>query len=260
MVRYGLIGWPICHSFSPEYFEKKFNEMGIEGEYKLYPIPNIADLPGLLRETKDLDGLNVTHPYKEQVLPYLHKISEDALEIGAVNVIKIKYDEHESLKLEGYNSDWQAFQTSIRPLLNPHIKSSLVLGTGGASRAVCHALQKEGIRVLKVSRTAKGSKTINYEALTKNIIEENKLIVNATPLGMYPDIMTAPQLPYEYLTAEHICYDLVYNPELTEFMKLSAKMGATVKNGLEMLHLQADISYEIWNNIRHNVMERRDPE
>lgn len=244
---YGLIGYPLGHSFSAKYFAEKFLIEDIHETYKLFPIPRIDNLEGLIIENPDLRGLNVTIPYKKSVMDYLNSISEDAKAIGAVNVVKISRQEKDRMPyLSGYNTDWEGFSTSLRPLLRSNIKKALILGTGGASAAVAYALKRLGIEYAFVSRNAKDD-AIPYRLLDKDIISEHLLIVNTTPLGMYPDISSCPDIPYEFLTSSHICYDLVYNPEITEFMRKASLKGATVKNGLEMLFRQAELSWEIWN-------------
>lgn len=239
---YGLIGKPLGHSFSANFFNKKFANEEIPEHYKLFPLDSIELLPQLLGSHPDLKGLNVTIPYKQQVIPFLAELDKDAAEIGAVNVIKIREDG----SLKGYNSDAIGFRDSITPLLRPHMKRALVLGTGGASKAVIHVLRQLGFEVLNVSRKAKED-IISYDQLTPEIISTHHVIVNTTPLGMWPGIDEAPSIPYHLLTPDHLCYDLVYNPEETAFMHRAAKFGATVKNGLEMLHGQAIAAWEIWN-------------
>lgn len=239
---YGLIGKPLGHSFSANFFNKKFANEEIPEHYKLFPLDSIELLPQLLGSHPDLKGLNVTIPYKQQVIPFLAELDKDAAEIGAVNVIKIREDG----SLKGYNSDAIGFRDSITPLLRPHMKRALVLGTGGASKAVIHVLRQLGFEVLNVSRKAKED-IISYDQITPEIISTHHVIVNTTPLGMWPEIDEAPSIPYHLLTPDHLCYDLVYNPEETAFMHRAAKFGATVKNGLEMLHGQAIAAWEIWN-------------
>lgn len=250
MVNLGLIGRRLGHSYSADYFSEKFRREGIEGVYRLYPLEEIGDLRGLLDSHPEIDGLNVTIPYKGSVIPLLDSVSEDAASIGAVNVIDILRDHDGTRRLHGYNSDWKGFADSLIPMLDAKCRKAIVLGTGGASKAVSYALKRLGIDVLKVSRTpaGKGDGTLAYSALTPEIIAESRIVVNTTPLGMYPDTETKPDIPYEALTHEHICYDLVYNPEETAFMKECSIHGARVKNGLEMLHRQADIAHEIWKH------------
>lgn len=246
---YGLIGYPLDHSFSKEYFSKKFNDLKINEEYNLFPIKNIVEIHKLITDySGQLRGLNVTIPYKESILNYLNGIETDADIIGAVNVIKISYN-NGIPALIGYNTDWQGFLASLTPLIigRTDINKALVLGTGGASKAVAYALNKSGIDCTFVSRNSfKGD--ITYPDLDSNIISSHKLIVNTTPLGTYPLIDTYPDIPYDMISNSHICFDLVYNPEKTEFLKKCESRGATIKNGLEMLHIQADLSWQIWRN------------
>lgn len=241
---YGLIGKKLGHSFSADFFNEKFRNEGLDEVYRLFPIPSVDDVTELIHSHPSLKGLNVTIPYKQQIVPLLDFVSEDAARIGAVNVVKVikKWDK---IFLEGYNSDWIGFRDSLQPLLSPEMRKALVLGTGGASRAVAYALESLGITVTKVSREKKEG-TLLYDELTPDIIREHLIIVNTTPLGMWPDIDTGPPLPYNAMTPSHLCYDLVYNPDETLFMKKSNQYGAVVKNGLEMLHLQAIAAWNIW--------------
>lgn len=241
---YGLIGNPIKHSFSADFFNSKFKREGIDEEYRLFQLEKIDDLKELLTEHKDLKGLNVTIPYKQQVIPYLDRLSDEAREIGAVNVIKISEGGH---RLKGFNSDAVGFRDSIKPLLRPHMRKALILGTGGASRAVEYVLRKEGLEVMKVSRKGKDG-LLSYSDMTQEVMSEFHVIVNTTPLGMWPKTDTCPDIPYSLLTPGHLCFDLVYNPETTLFMQKASEMGATVKNGLEMLHGQAIAAWKIWNS------------
>ncbi len=244
---YGLIGYPLGHSFSAQYFTEKFLREGLDECYKLFPIKDINSLSELVDGNKTLNGLNVTIPYKQAVIPFLDKISGDASEIGAVNVIKISRSENAAgTHLSGYNTDWKGFIESLEPMLHPHVKKALILGSGGASKAVVYGLKKRGIKPLIVSRS-KNSGDMTYDDIDKTIMSEHLLIVNTTPLGMFPETEAYPDIPYNFLTPDHICYDLIYNPEQTEFMHKSAAMGAEVKNGLEMLHIQAELSWKIWN-------------
>lgn len=244
---FGLIGYPLGHSFSAKYFAEKFKRENLNEQYCLFPLNEIKELDNLLEENVGLQGLNVTIPYKETVMTYLDELSPDASAIGAVNVIKIfKSNNGEKPYLKGYNTDWEGFSLSLSPLLTGNERKALVLGTGGASKAITYALSKLGIMPTLVSRRMQED-TITYEKLDKSIIEDNLLIVNTTPLGMFPHTESYPLIPYEHLTSRHICYDLVYNPLETEFMKRCAAMGATTKNGLEMLHIQAELSWKIWN-------------
>ncbi len=241
---YGLIGYPLRHSFSIDYFNHKFHAEDINAEYVNFEIEDIGDLMEIIAEEPRLNGLNVTSPYKEQVLPYMNHLDESAEVVGAVNVIKfVRQDK--GLELHGYNSDVMGFLRSVQPLINEERKQAMILGTGGAAKAVAHALRQLGVEVSFVSRQ-KTAHTIVYEEITKNMVHANKLIINATPLGKFPDVDKCPDFPYKFLTKEHLCYDLVYNPDETLFMKKSLQAGAQVKNGLEMLLLQAFESYSIW--------------
>ncbi len=245
---YGLIGYPLGHSFSKKYFTEKFKEENIDEIYNLFPIERIGEIDTLLDKYSELKGLNVTIPYKKDVISFLDDVSEDVKHIGAVNVICIVRDKNgNKIRLKGFNSDWIGFRDSLQPLLRPDVKSALVLGSGGASKAIVFALGRLGIKPTIVSRQH-GENRLTYDEISKDIMMENLLIVNTTPLGMYPEIDRCPAIPYHYLTENHICYDLVYNPEITKFMKLSQQNGATVKNGLEMLYRQADEAWNIWNS------------
>ena len=243
---YGLIGRKLGHSFSANYFNNKFRKEGINESYHLFQLSSIDEFPDLIERNTDLKGLNVTIPYKQEVMPFLSHISDEAKDIGAVNVIKISRNNGQPF-LEGYNSDCFGFENSLKPLLTPLIKNALILGTGGASKAVVYVLKKLGIHSTFVSRNPAANQ-LSYDDLTTDIIAENKLIVNTTPLGMYPDIESYPPIPYHCLTSDHLCYDLVYNPEKTEFLKKAEAAGAKIKNGLEMLELQAIGSWQIWNH------------
>ena len=243
---YGLLGYPLGHSFSRNFFNNKFEAENIDAEYMNFEIPDINMLNEVISEHYNLKGLNVTIPYKEQVLPFLDEIDNYAANIGAVNVVKI-IRENDKLKLKGYNSDIIGFCDSISPLLKPHMKKALILGTGGAAKAVYYGLKKLGIESQFVSRK-RNDKAISYMDITQKIIDEHHVIVNTTPLGMYPNVDESPDIPYELLTDKHLCYDLLYNPDETMFMKNAKVYVAETKNGLEMLLLQAFASYEIWNS------------
>ncbi len=242
---YGLIGYPLGHSFSQNYFNQKFESEGIDAEYVNFEIADISSLPDLISENQNLCGLNVTIPYKEKVLPYLDEIDSQAERIGAVNVIRIERRENGDIRLKGYNSDIIGFSDSIFPMLTETRRSALVLGTGGASKAISVGLKNMGLEVALVSRFKKDG-VLTYDELTEDIISDHKVIVNTTPLGMYPHIDSCPDIPYQYLTDQHLCYDLLYNPDVTLFMRKSAEYGAETKNGLEMLLLQAFASWSIW--------------
>lgn len=242
---YGLIGKKIGHSFSADFFNKKFQKEGINNSYQLFPLESIELLPKLLETHQDLEGLNVTIPYKVEVIPYLNDLSHDAKEMGAVNVIKISRKDGKTF-LKGYNSDCIGFRESLKPMLRSDIQKALILGTGGASKAVAYALKQLGIEYNFVSRTPSEGQ-LSYKDLSQEIIKNHLLIVNTTPLGMFPDVDSYPSIPYQFLTPRHVCYDVVYNPLETSFMKKSAQEGAIVSNGLAMLKLQALSAWDIWN-------------
>lgn len=245
MKKYGLIGYPLKHSFSRSYFNEKFQSENIDAEYVNFEIPSINEFPAVIEKNPDLQGLNVTIPYKEKVISYLDEIDKTAIPIGAVNVIKIIRQKGKT-KLIGYNSDIIGFTRSIEPLLEAHHKKALVLGTGGAAKAIYHGLKNLGIEPVYVSRH-KGPDILTYEELTPEIMAEYTVVVNCTPVGMYPKVDECPNIPYDCLTPNHLLYDLLYNPDITLFMKKGTAKGATVKNGLEMLLLQAFAGWEIWN-------------
>lgn len=241
MNTYGLIGYPLGHSFSRKFFTEKFEKEGIDAQYLNFEIPSIEEFPEIIKNNPELRGLNVTIPYKQQVMQYLHNISEEASAIGAVNVVRVR-DGH----LTGFNSDVIGFVNSIRPLLKPHHKKALILGTGGASKAIHYGLEKKlGMETLFVSRTAREG-MITYDDITPETLQAYHVIVNCSPVGMYPHVDECPALPYEAMNENNLLYDLVYNPLKTLFMKKGAEQGATVKNGLEMLHLQAIASWNFW--------------
>ena len=245
---YGLIGYRLGHSFSRDYFNHKFEEEGVNAHYVNFELDDIGEFMEVVSEYPNLCGLNVTTPYKEQVMPYLASLDPDAEAVGAVNVIKfIRDDKGELVELRGYNSDTIGFGRSMEALITPSRDKALVLGTGGAAKAVCHALRKLGVEPQLVSRQ-KSASTVTYEELTRAMVATAKIVVNATPVGMYPNVDECPDFPYRFLGKEHLCYDLIYNPDETLFMKRSREAGAKVKNGLEMLLLQAFASYEIWNS------------
>jgi shikimate dehydrogenase len=245
MKLFGLIGYPLGHSFSEKFFTEKFQKENIHACYKLFPIENIQLFHEILEKNPTIEGLNVTIPYKEQIVPYLDELDKTAAEIGAVNVIKIKKDVNQ-VKLIGYNSDIIGFEQSIRPLLTEHHKKALILGTGGASKGVAYVLKKLNIDYTFVSRN-KNVDCFTYEELNKEIINSHTLIVNCSPIGTYPNTQVCPNIPYEGLSKQHLLYDLIYNPEKTLFLKKGEMEGATIKNGLEMLHKQAISAWEIWN-------------
>ena len=245
-MKYGLIGYPLGHSFSRGYFNEKFKAEGIDAEYLNFEIPSIIEFNQVIEENPDLCGLNVTIPYKEQVINYLDELAPDARQIGAVNVIQIIRQSKGKVKLVGHNSDVIGFTQSIEPLLKPSHRKALILGTGGASKAVRHGLASLGIEPTYVSRTPKDPTFLTYEQLTPEVMASHTVIVNTTPVGMYPKVDHCPDIPYDLLTPDHLLYDLIYNPDETLFMKRGKAQGATVKNGLEMLLLQAFAAWEIW--------------
>lgn len=246
MKKFGLIGFPLGHSFSRNYFNKKFANEHIDAEYVNFEIPTIQDLKHVIDDEPEIHGLNVTIPYKQQVIPYLDNLDPAAKEIGAVNVIKFIREPQKELKLVGYNSDVIGFIQSIQPLLKPHHQKALILGTGGASKAVIYGLRKFGIQSVFVSRTKKEG-ILTYEELTPEVMQAHTVIVNSTPVGMFPHTDACPAIPYDCLTSQHLLFDLVYNPDETLFMKKGAAQGAVTKNGLEMLELQAIGAWNIWN-------------
>ena len=245
MKKYGLLGYPLGHSFSRNYFNQKFEAERIDAEYLNFEIPEIKEIKNVIKENPELNGLNVTIPYKEQVIPYLDDLDEDARLIGAVNVIKFSKGLFGKVKLKGYNSDIIGFKQSIEPLLKEHHRKALILGTGGASKAVFQGLKQLGVASTFVSRKAK-EYCITYEEITPKLMEQYTVIVNTTPLGMYPNVNACPDIPYDLLTSDHLLYDLLYNPDETLFMRKGKEKGAVVKNGLEMLLLQAFAAWEIW--------------
>ncbi len=246
MDKYGLIGFPLGHSFSISYFNERFQNEGIQAKYYNFEIPTLDDFIEIVDSNPELRGLNVTIPYKEKVIPYLDEISPEAEAIGAVNVIRVTHKGNKTI-LKGFNSDVIGFTRSIEPLIQPEYhKKALILGTGGASKAINYGLKSLGLATKFVSRTPREGQ-FTYDDITPDIIREYNVIINCTPLGMYPKVESFPQLPYEAMDCKTILYDLIYNPDQTLFMQKGAKQGATVKNGLEMLLLQAFASWEFWN-------------
>jgi shikimate dehydrogenase len=239
---YGLIGFPLGHTFSPGYFNAKFAREETDAEYKAFPLSTVNELLQLPELYPHLSGLNVTTPYKEQVIALLDECDEVAATIGAVNCIKITDG-----KTKGYNTDIIGFEQSLRPLLSACIDKAIVLGTGGAARAVRYVLDKNQIPNISVSREGKED-AITYSEMTHEIMDSHKLVINTTPLGMYPYAESYPPIPYDALSAEHLLYDLVYNPALTTFMQKGKQHGAMIKNGMEMLEIQAEASWAIWNS------------
>lgn len=241
MEKYGIIGNPLGHSFSKGFFTEKFAREGIDAQYLNFQISKIGKITDVLKDNPELRGLNVTIPYKTEVIPFLDEMSEEASVIGAVNVIQIRNGH-----LKGFNSDIIGFTRSIQPLLKPHHKKALILGTGGASKAIRVGLTRLGLEWKYVSRTPREG-MITYDDITAETLREYEVIVNCSPVGMFPKVDECPAIPYEFLTADNLLYDLIYNPETTLFMRKGALQGAVVKNGLEMLHLQAIASWKFWN-------------
>ena len=237
MRHFGIIGYPLHHSFSAKYFSEKFEREGIEAEYSLYPV-GIEDLRFKIEDLFDrLDGMNVTMPYKQTIIPYLERLDETAEAVGAVNVV------HQRV---GYNTDCIGFMESIKPLLRSTDRKALVLGTGGASKAVCYGLKQLGVTPTLVSRTPKDG-MIGYNDLTEAVMTEHTIIVNCTPLGMVPDTESFPPIPYELISARHLLFDCIYNPEETVFLRQGRAQGAKTQNGIEMLYGQAKAAWAIWN-------------
>ena len=244
MDQYGLIGYPLGHSFSKKYFSEKFKREKIQAEYLNFEIESISNLKDLLQTHPQLQGLNVTIPYKKEILPFLNRIDSEAKKIGAVNTIKISR-EGSQIKLKGYNTDIIGFEDSLKNHLKPHHDKALILGTGGASLAVKFILDKLNIPFKFVSR-GENPNAITYESLSAKAMKEHTLIINCTPLGTFPNVDEAPEIPYEELSDKHFLFDLVYNPAETLFMKLGKERGATVQNGLPMLEGQAEAAWDIW--------------
>lgn len=241
---FGLIGYPLSHSFSKNYFTQKFEaERHADCRYELFPIANIQKLPELLQQHPYLVGLNVTIPYKQQVLAYLHDTSSLPDTLQACNCIRIRNG-----VLEGFNTDAIGFEHSLVPLLQPHHERALILGNGGASQAVMYVLQKLNIPFEVVSRKLHEGSTMTYDDLTFSMMRQHQLIINTTPLGTYPNVQECPPIPYDALTDKHLLYDLVYNPEVTTFMAQGVTRGAAVKNGYDMLVGQAEAAWRIWNS------------
>jgi shikimate dehydrogenase len=241
--QFGLIGKNISYSFSIKYFTEKFT-LGnlVDFTFDNFDIQSIEHLPKIIANNPDLKGLNVTIPYKESVIPYLNKLSQNAAKIGAVNVIRFT----KKGKLKGYNSDYYGFLKSLKPLLQPHHKKALILGTGGAAKAVAFALDKLEILYTFVSREEK-SGMIDYDRINATTFDNYQIIINCTPIGTSPNSEEFPPIPYNFFTEKHIAFDLIYNPEETQFLKKAKKKGAITKNGYEMLELQAEKAWRIWN-------------
>ncbi|MGG6232247.1 shikimate dehydrogenase family protein [Tenacibaculum sp. SDUM215027] len=243
---YALVGKNISYSFSRGYFTEKFEKLDLKNhEYINFDIQSIHELPQKIKENKkQLKGMNVTIPYKLDVFNFLDRIDKKALKVGAVNTIKIT----KKGRLKGYNTDVYGFKKSLKPLLKKHHKKALILGTGGASKAVAFVLENLGMKYKYVSRTPEGKKQISYQDINKELIESYSVIINCTPLGTHPNVENCPDIPYEFLTDKHLLYDLIYNPSETIFLRRGKEQGTTIKNGLEMLELQAEKAWKIWSN------------
>ena len=245
MNKYGLIGFPLTHSFSKKFFTEKFKRESISAAYENFEIEKISRLTEIVEAETDLAGLNVTIPYKEQVIPFLDELDRAAEKVGAVNTIKI-IRKAQKIHLKGFNTDTWGFEISLKPLLREYHTKALILGTGGASKAIKFVLDKLNIEYISASIEELKNREIRYEDIDKKMMSDRLLVIHATPLGTYPKTDTFPPIPYEYISDEHLLFDLVYNPEMTEFLKKGRERGAIVKNGLEMLQQQALKSYEIW--------------
>ena len=243
MPNFGLIGKNISYSFSKSHFTEKFEKEDINYTYENFDIDEISQFPSIIKNHPELLGLNVTIPYKESIIPFLDELNEVAQDIGAVNTIKIE----SSGKLKGYNTDCYGFEKSIQPLLKPHHKSALILGTGGASKAVAHALRNLHIPFDFVSRQPNAEAKYTYIELDETIIKSAQIIINCTPIGTYPNVNECPDIPYDALTNEHLLYDLIYNPIQTKFLICGEIKGAAITNGLTMLELQAQKSWDLWS-------------
>ena len=243
MRKFGLIGKDISYSFSKTYFAEKFKKEDIKGaNYVNFDLQSIEEFPNIFENNPEVSGLNVTIPYKEAVIPYLDKLSKNAKAIGAVNTVKIS----KKGKLKGYNTDCYGFINSLKPLLETHHKKALILGTGGASKAIAFTFDELHIDYKYVSRT-KSSDNFTYDELDANILQQYQIIINCSPVGTHPNIGDCPKLPYEAITNQHLLFDLIYNPSETLFLKQGRKQGAKTSNGLKMLELQAEKAWEIWN-------------
>lgn len=248
MKLYGIIGNPLGHSFSPGFFNKKFREEGYtDCEYRPFQLRNIDEFPKLIEDHPDLVGLNVTSPFKESIFKYIDQVDRDAKLIGSVNTLKIQKSEH-GRKIFGFNTDTYGFEQSLKPYIKGLKTKALIIGTGGASKAVAYVFKKLGIGCEVVTRRPLKANHIVYWAVNKQIMEDHLIIVNATPMGMHPGMPEFPDIPYHYITPNHILFDLVYNPPKTRFLEFGEKAGATTINGMKMFELQALKSWEIWNS------------
>ncbi|MFC0876102.1 shikimate dehydrogenase family protein [Saccharicrinis sp. FJH2] len=248
MKTFGLLGYPLGHSFSKKYFTEKFEKEGLaDHEYVNFELDSIDRFPEILDYKHEVYGLNCTIPYKQQVMQYLDDIDDEAYEVGAVNTIKFIREESGRIELVGYNTDIIGFENSLMPMLSEKHKKALILGTGGASKAVKHVLTKNNITFVSASIEELQENEIGYDAIDETMIKDHLIIINATPLGTFPKVDACPDIPYNALTSDHVLFDLVYNPEITKFMSNGIEKGASVKNGLEMLHGQAEAAWKIWN-------------
>ncbi len=245
--RYGLIGYPLGHSFSQKYFTQKFNNLKIDAVYDLLPIQQISQLGNILDKYDDLCGFNVTIPHKQAVLSKLNSLSDEAALIKAVNTVKVTRSES-GLHLRGYNTDAPAFESELLEFTSGITGNALIFGTGGASAAVAYVLKKHGWEFKFVSRNPMRSDCIGYNSLTKDLLNENMLLVNTTPLGMFSEVTRSPDINYAFLGEKHFLFDLVYNPELTVFLERGQQQGAKIRNGLGMLHKQAEYAWSIWQD------------
>jgi shikimate dehydrogenase len=246
---FGLIGYPLSHSFSKKYFTEKFEKERLtDCRYELFPIESIEEFPDILQANPMLEGINVTIPYKKKVLTYLDSKENIPEELDACNCIHIKEG-----KLIGYNADWVGFEKSLSPLLQAHHTKALILGNGGATAAVIYALKKLEIEPAIVSRNIHKGSSFTYNDIDRKVIEENTVIINTTPLGLYPTIDACPDIPYQFISDKHLLYDLVYNPVKTLFLQKGEERGAVIKNGEEMLVLQAEESWRIWNDVSDDL-------
>ena len=247
MAKYGLLGFPLTHSFSKRFFTEKFAEENLEHSYENFEIDTIKKFPEIIKNNSEIVGLNVTIPYKEQVIPYLDELDEASQKIAAVNTIRV-IRENGKVFLKGYNTDTFGFEKSISQFLKPFHTKALILGTGGASKALKYVLVKLGIDYISASIEELKENEITYAEIDKKVMNERLIIINATPLGTYPKEDTFPSIPYEHLNHKHLLFDLVYNPEVSIFLGHGNKVGATTKNGYDMLLNQALKSWEIWNS------------
>lgn len=247
MRRYGLLGYPLTHSFSKRYFTEKFEKENINSTYQNFEIDSIEKFPDIIKNNPEIVGLNVTIPYKEQVIPFLDDLNDSASEIKAVNTIRVTRTES-GVHLKGFNTDTYGFETALKPLLKEYHKKALILGTGGASKALKYVLTKLGIEYISASIEELQKNEIRYEDIDEKMMAEHLLIINATPLGTYPKVDNCPNIPYQFISDKHLLFDLVYNPEITKFLEKGMEKGAATKNGYDMLLGQAIRSYEIWND------------